>query len=234
MSLSQDARALLERYRAEPYDLEPLGHYQRWAMSFFMQPANLLNPHVDTTLQLDVTRARELYEREFAGVPGASFSAFLTWRLLATLTDHPAFGLRCIDGSWYLLRNPGLYIPVAVGGRERFCDVLLEDVVGLDWTSFVDRYRAGIDAARSGRFTPVSDLQFALSTFIGSLPGLRFTGLTLHAVHHGTTKPFFYFGQRYALGDRLQVPFAVKLHHSTGDLYVLDLMVQDFTNRLNA
>jgi chloramphenicol O-acetyltransferase type A len=228
VSPSPDLSAVLERFHAEPYELESLGHYQRWAMPFFVQPANLINPHIDTALQLDVTQTRELYERDHAAVPGASFTAFLTWKLLATLDRHPAFNLRYAEGSWYLLRNPGLYIPVAIGGRERFCDFLLDDICGLDFPRFVARYRDGVDRAHRGHFQPISAVEFALSTFIGNLPGLRFTALTLHAVNHDVTKPFFYFGQRYTLDGRLLVPFAVKMHHSTGDLHLLDQLVQDF------
>ncbi|NJK33026.1 MAG: hypothetical protein HC927_11780 [Deltaproteobacteria bacterium] len=235
--MSPEANALLARYQAEPYSLEPLGAYERWALGFFVEPGNLLNPHLDTTLQLDVTDARARYEAEHASATGASFSAFLTWSLLDTLREHPAFNLRLVEGNWYLLRNPSLYFPVAVGGRQRFCDVLLDDVVGLAWSEFAARYRAGVERAMQGSFAPVSDLEFLLSTFVGNLPGLRFTGLTLHSVVHAHTKPFFYFGRRYysaggsAAGERLLVPFAAKLHHATSDLYVLDRLIQDLARR---
>lgn len=222
---------LLERYRAEPYELQGLGAYERWALPFFQDPGNSPNPYLDITLQLEVTAARALYERSYAAEPGASFTAFLTWKLLHTLKEHTAFNLRCVEGTWYLLRNPPLFFPIAVGGKERFAEALIEGVYGMEWPAFMAAWRQAVDEARAGQGRLIRQGEFMLSVFIGNVPGLRFTGLTLHSPKPDMSKPFFYFGQRYTQEGRLRVPFAAKVHHSSGDLYVLDLLVQDFLRR---
>lgn len=61
-----------------------------------------------------VSAARQAYERDHAEAPGVSFTAYLTWTLFQTLRGHPAFNLRLVEGSWYLLRKPPL-------GRCRLC-----------------------------------------------------------------------------------------------------------------
>ncbi len=224
-------QALLQRYQAEPYAPSPQSAYEQWALSFFRDPHRVPNPYLDLTLQLDVSGARAHYERGPAQAPGASFTAFLYWQLLATLAHHPAFDLRCVEERWYRLRNPPLFFPVAVGGPQRFTEVLLEDVRGRGWREFASQYRSAVDGARGGECWQVSAEHFVVSTFIGNLPGLRFSSLVLHTPDPAHGVPFFYFGQRYTEGGRMLVPFAAKLHHANADPYVLEQLVRDFLAR---
>lgn len=222
---------LLQRYQAEPYEPSPQSSYEKWALSFFRDTRRVLNPYIDITLQLDVSEARSFYERGHADAPGASFTAFLYWKLLSTLSHHPAFDLRCVEDRWYQLRNPPLFFPVAVGGPQRFAEVLIENVRGMEWREFVEQYRTAVDRARGGHSLKVSAEHFVVSTLIGNLPGLRFSGLSFstpdpaHGVHG------FYFGQRYTEGERVLVPFAAMLHHANADPYVLEQLVRDFLAR---
>ena len=67
---------------------------------------------------------------------------------------------------------------------------------------------------------------------IGNLPNLQFTGLNLHwRQSHISAAPWFYFGKRYWQNDKLLIPFAVKLHHSCNDPFVLNLLMEDFNKR---
>ena len=36
--------------------------------------------------------------------------------------------MRLVDDQWYILDNPPVIIPVAIGGKERFKELFLEDI----------------------------------------------------------------------------------------------------------
>lgn len=55
---------------------------------------------------------------------------------------------------------------------------------------------------------------FCHAHFMGNLPNLRFSGLTLHWRADQTLgQRSFYFGQRYDEGVRKLIPLAVRMHH---------------------
>lgn len=137
----------------------------------------------------------------------------------ANLAAHPSLNLRWLDGVWYVLRNPPIYIPVAVGAEARFREIVLEDVYQQSYPDFLENYLRRLHEARQADFKPAntSDV-FRYAHFMGNLPYLRFTGLTLHwRADQMVGQGFFYFGQRYTEGTRLMVPLAVKLHHACAD-----------------
>ncbi|WP_040566015.1 CatA-like O-acetyltransferase [Magnetospirillum molischianum] len=218
------------RYCAERVDPADFPGWLGWSLEFFSGPA-LQNPHVDVTFQLDVTQAWARYQRlSRQDPPPPSFFSFLVWNLAQTLARHPSFNLRRIDDDWYLLRNPPIFIPVAVGGDARFQSLVLDDAYRQDLATFSACYRDRLAQARSpgGGPSAASDT-FVYAHFMGNLPNLRFTGLTLHwRPDQMVGQSFFYFGQRYTDGDRMLIPMSVRLHHSCTDAVVLDQLIEDF------
>ena len=169
------------KYHPEHVNPEQLGEWMRWSLSFFSEPV-LQNPHLDVTLQWDVTLAYAAYQRQKARDNGrGTFFAFLVWHLAQTLSDHPAFNLRRINNAWYRVHNPPIFIPVALGGPARFSEMVLEDVYRQDYPTFLDRYLEQLQAARQPDFQQqITSAEIQFAHFMGNLPYLRFTGLTLH------------------------------------------------------
>lgn len=230
-------------YQAEPIDPALLAGWLDWSLPFFNAPV-LQNPHVDLTLQLDVTAAFAQYLRDKAGtasgiapwIQPVSFFAFLVWHLAQTLAQHPSFNLRCVDGVWVQLRNPPIFIPVAVGGAARFRDLVLENVYQQDYPTFLENYRQQLALARSPEGAPPSaSSAFCHAHLMGNLPDLRFSGLTLHwRADQMIGQSSFYFGQRYEQGGRTLIPLAVRMHHSCTDPFVLNALIADFNRRFVA
>ena len=226
-------------YLPEPINPATLAGWLGWSLPFFSAPV-LQNPHIDLTLQLDVTEAFAHYQRSQSESESgqhdgaaASFFAFLVWHLAQTLAQHPSFNLRCVDGQWVRLHNPPVFIPVAVGGAVRFRDLVLENVYQQDYPAFLANYRTLLALARSpGGAPPVAHEAFSLAHFMGNLPNLRFSGLTLHwRADQMIGQSSFYFGQRYDQGGRKLIPLAVRMHHSCTDPFVLNAVITDFQNR---
>jgi len=216
----------------EAYGLRRLTSQERqgwldWSLDFFTDPALPQAPYLDITLTLDLTRA---WTRHNAARPhGASFFAWLSWSLLQTLERHPCFRLRQLEGSWWVVENPPLVVPVAVGGRQRFVELVLPDAIGSSWESFAARYASQLAGLRSGVVQRADWTAYNLGVFFGNLPHLPFTGFTLHS--HGGDAPgrcAFYGGQRQWQGERLLMPLAVKLHHASSDPWVLDQLLADW------
>jgi len=223
-------------YAPERVDPADFPGWLGWALEFFSD-SSLQNPHVDVTLQLDVTQAWARYEAAPQHPPPESFFSFLLWHLAQTLARHPSFNLRKIDGTWYRLGNPPIFIPVAVGGDARFQSLVLDDVYRQDFATFSAVYRERLAQARAPRQgegeAEASDV-FRYAHFIGNLPNLRFTGLTLHwRPEQMVGQSFFYFGQRYTEGGRMLIPLSVRLHHSCTDPFVLNQLIEDFSRRFD-
>lgn len=229
--VSTQAEAL-KRYGAQRVDTEALTGYPRWAQGFFVDPERVPNPYLDLTLQQDITEGAAHYRTHYAAVLGASLTAYLSWCLMRTLQRHPAFRLRFVEGTWYELARPPLIFPVAVGGAQRFTEVLIEDAAPLSFTDFAQAYRSGIDSGLSGKGYLIESERFSLAQFIGNLPKLRFSALTLHHTQPACAAPIFYFGQRYPEADRLLMPLASKLHHGNTDPFVLEALLSDFNRTL--
>lgn len=225
-----------ERYKPERVDPEQLGGWLSWSLDFFTEPV-LQNPYLDVTLQQNVTAAYAAYQASKDELAGqGTFFAYLVWHLAQTLAAHPSMNLRWIDGHWYLLRNPSIFIPVAIGGKERFRGMVLDDVYQQSYPDFVDNYARQLQQARQPevRHNDTSEV-FRYAQFMGNLPYLRFSGLTLHwRPDQMLGQSYFYFGQRYQEGDRLMIPLAAKLHHACTDPLMLNELLRDFANRFAA
>lgn len=228
-----------ESYLPEPIEPAMLTGWLGWSLKFFSEPV-LQNPHIDLSLQLDVTNAFSQYRNPSSPeVEQVSFFAFMIWHLAQTLARHPSFNLRCVNGDWFVLRNPPIFVPVAVGGDVRFRDLVLENVYQQDYPTFLKNYRQQLALARSSEGvpspasdTPSTSTAFCFAHFMGNLPNLRFSGLTLHwRADQMIGQSSFYFGQRYHDGTRTMIPLAVKMHHGCTDAFVLNALIDDFNRR---
>lgn len=216
-----------EKYKPRLLTEKEKEGYFNWSLDFFTKKDVWQNPTIDLTLQLDVTNAYKIYEK--VKNKESTFFAFLLWHLVTTLPKHFSFNLRLVEQDWYIIENPPVVIPVAVGGEERFKEIVLENVVNSNYDDFISKYRLQLNLIRQGGGKRVNDLTFLLSYFVGNLPNLRFTGLTLHwQKNYIEGQPMFYFGQRYWQNNQLYIPLAVKLHHSVTDPFVYDLLIHDF------
>ncbi|NES65010.1 MAG: hypothetical protein F6K24_06990, partial [Okeania sp. SIO2D1] len=74
-----------------------------------------------------------------------SFQSYLVWNLVKALSLEWTFNTRKIDEEWYVFKNLPVYFPVAIGGEDRFKDVIINDVIFMDWTKFCRVYRDSID-----------------------------------------------------------------------------------------
>lgn len=219
----------LERFQAEPLELSKLGHYEKWALANFHDSEKFVSPNLSLTLGLDITGARSVYESRFTA-PGSSFTAYLIFQLIQALKRHDCFNYRDIDGRWYVLKNPPVFIPVATGGTDRFREIYLEDAFLMDWSAFRERYRADLGQALQGRACAVGAEEgfYELAVMIGNLPHTAFTAFHLHQAVRNTGRPVFYFGERHETGGELRVPLSVTLDHSNTDPFVCDLLLKDY------
>lgn len=226
--------AILNRFAGEPLDKQALSAYETWALGHFHNRAEVASPQLEVTLQLDLCAAEAAFRSTYADAPGASLTAYLYWRLLEALELHPCFTWRCLDGRWYSFNNLPLYFPVAVGGRERFNDVLLENPFRLDWPVFCRRYHAAVAGVLQLRipFDPIGSAVWDIAVFIGNLPNLQFTAFSIHTQTVSTGRPAFYFGKRYQLEGKLQLPLYVQFDHANTDPYVLNLFLEDYERLL--
>jgi len=128
-----DTKTLLDRYDGRPLNIEELSTFEKWALDYFDNPEFIVDPTLEVTLELDITKANANYRAKHASIDGASFTAYLTYNLFKTVGAHYSFKCRCFDGKWYIFDNAPLMLPVATGDKERFSDVLIEDVHAMDW-----------------------------------------------------------------------------------------------------
>lgn len=228
-------KVIPERYKPEPLSPEQLGSWLSWSLGFFTEPV-LQNPYLDVTLQQDVTAAHSAYQAGKAQFAGrGTFFAYLVWHLAQTLAAHPSMNLRWIDGQWYLLRNPPIFIPVAVGGEERFRAMVLDDVYQQSYPDFLDNYLRQLQRARQSTDQAETSGVFRYAQLIGNLPYLRFSALTLHwRPDQMVGQSYFYFGQRYREDNRLLIPLAAKLHHACTDPLLLNELLSDLAKRFSA
>lgn len=222
---------LLQRFQAEPLSDALRQGWMEWSLDFFTDRSLLQCPYLDITLQLDVTDAYHGYRRQAVQ---SSFFAFLIWHLAQQLSGMPEFNLRLVDGRWYLLRNPPIFVPVAVGGQARFQDMLLENAYRQDYDNFARYYAERLQAARAGLLArEEAGRCYFYSHLMGNLPYLSFTAMTLHWQQAIEGHSSFYFGKRYFSGERLLIPLAVKLHHAVADPLMLNQLLQGFAQRFS-
>lgn len=218
------------KYEPQLIDAKTQEGWLKWSLDFFTDPNVLQVPYLDITIQLDVTNAYTAYSAR--QISEETFFAFLLWHLAQTLAAHPSFNMRFVDNQWYILQNPPIVVPVAVGGKERFWEVTLQNVSKISYEEFLRQYRLKVDRARNCQGSRVNFQDFCLAHSFANLPNLQFTGLTLHwRSNQMLGQAFFYFGRRYEKENRLLIPLATKLHHSCADPFVLDLLLRDFNKR---
>ncbi|MFO7630747.1 MAG: CatA-like O-acetyltransferase [Prochlorococcaceae cyanobacterium] len=219
--------AALNSYRLRALTAEERQGWLEWSLDFFTDPHTPQLPYLDITLALDVSRAWQRHDANRKD--GASFFAWLTWSLLQTLAKHTSFLMRKLDGEWWVVENPPLVVPVAVGGAQRFVELVLPDGIGSSWESYAASYAEQLGCLRAGVVQRADWNAFSLGVLFGNLPNLAFTGLTLHSHSDDAAgRCSFYAGQRQWQGDRLVMPLAVKLHHATSDPWVLDQLLKDW------
>lgn len=207
--------------------------YLDWSLAFFTDQSLLQIPYLDLTVQLDVTQAYQHYQGQ--SVAGSSFFSFLLWHWMQCLRSNWGFQLRYVNQQWYVLENPPVMVSVAIGGKERFSEMLLENSFSLDYAEFSQVYRQRLDMIRSGHPQRADYQTFCLATIFGNLPNLQFSGLTIHYRHEVIQgQPWFYFGKRYWVNDKLLIPLCVKMHHANSDPFVLDQLISQFNARFTA
>jgi chloramphenicol O-acetyltransferase type A len=220
----------LNAWGCRPLDDAEKAGYLDWSLDFFTDGAVQQDPFVDVTLQLEISDAYADYTA--LALPGLTFFSFLIWHLAQALQGQLDFKLRKIKGQWWVLENAPIVVPVALGGKMRFAELLLQNVSQQSLEQFAGQYRNALDAARAG-FAPRMDPQtFSTACFVGNLPQLQFTALNLHwRKSEVECQPSFYFGKRYVQGERLMIPLSIKLHHACTDLLVLNSLIDVFRRR---
>ena len=68
-----DLQEALEKYQGTKLNLDELSKYQQWAFCYFHNEEFVLNPNLSITIQLELVKPREVYERSFQNAQGASF-----------------------------------------------------------------------------------------------------------------------------------------------------------------
>ncbi len=221
----------LAEWGCRPLSQAEKAGYLAWSLDFFTDSTVEQDPFVDLTLQLDVTEAYASYQRQ--ALPGLSFFSYLIWHLAQAMQGQLGFKLRKIDGTWQVLENAPIVVPVAVGGEMRFRELLLRDVSRQSLAGFAAHYRKQLDAARAGEGERMAPLTFLSACLIGNLPNLQFTAMNLHWRKSDIQcQPCFYFGRRYQQDGRLLIPLAAKLHHACTDPFVLNALIEDFLQRV--
>lgn len=221
----------LEQYQGRKLNFDEVSKYQKWAFPFFHKEEFVLDPNLSMTLQLDLRNAREIYEMSFQNSKGASLQAYLVYNLVKALSLEWTFSTRKIDQDWYIFKNLPVYFPIAVGGKNRFKEVIINDVSLMDWTKFSIVYRNSIDNHKIdiGSLPP---LVWEISHFIGNLPNLNFTSFQIHRGNLKTGRPIFYFGQRNNSHQKLTVPLSITFDHANTDPYVLNRLMQTYQELL--
>ncbi len=165
---------LLTKFKAVPVDATKLGHYVQWALQYFHDYTQCTNPELSITLSLDITDLRKDYDQNFSATIGASFTAYLSWRIVQAVKEIPEFNFRDVDGRWYELKNPPAYFPISTQNEERLGDFYVENSFNLDWEEFCREYRKGIEETRAGISPKVGEIAtwWSNALFIGNLPHL--------------------------------------------------------------
>ncbi len=202
-----------------------LGEWESWALDFFHNKDYIKDPWLQITIRLDITKARENYLSNYKSTQFASFTAFLTWKLIKAMDDHPWSRTRKINGEWYCFDNLPLFFPVAVGGSKRFFEPVVFNSVESEWAVFCKNWREAISGENPNK---LDHGLWSLSHFIGNLPNLDFTAFTLHKGVDDTARPFFYFGQRTENNGTYTIPLSINFDHANSDPFVINQLMETF------
>jgi len=229
--LADEQHRLINCYAGVLLKPEQLSEYQRWALEFFHEPQYVANPNLAITLQLDITTAYASYNNSICR---KSFTAYLIWKLIQSLKQHPCFNYRRIGTQWYDFKNLPLFFPVATGRAERFGEVLIENVRKMDWQTFSNIYRNEVNAIANTDtlYTATDTFTWSVADFIGNLPKLRFSALSLQRPAEPNGRPIFYFGQRYLKDGVQQVALSITFDHANTDPVLLNHLIDTYTQQL--
>jgi chloramphenicol O-acetyltransferase type A len=170
-----------DKYQPRFLDCEAKEGHLNWSLNFFTDLGTIQSPYVDITIQLDVTDAYKFYKLDMT--EGETFFCFLIWNLIQTLKNHICFNLRFFQNQWFILDNPPVMVPVAVGGKQRFWEILRENVSQIGYQEFVTQYRHKLDEARIERGKRVRSEDFVTFLFFRKFtqPSVYWIDLTLAA-----------------------------------------------------
>lgn len=213
-------------------EVDDASSYESWAMNYFHDKEIVQNPYLNMTVDVDLTDARKVYEKDYRAIQGASFQAYIIWNLLKALQEKSIFNTRKIGDKWYRFDNLPVFMPIAIGGDLRFKDALIYDTQGIDWPYFVKKYRQSIDNENNKLETLPQNI-WSLCTFIGNLPDMLFKSFTMHHNKLNAGRPFFYFGQRNLDKDRLFIPMSITFDHANSDPFVLNQLLKSFIEHMN-
>jgi len=180
-------------------------------------------PYFNVCVQLDVTRLVALCKRE-------GFSSFLAYHYLALKNANE------IQEFHYRLRKDGVVIHEVIHGgstlllpNETFSFVYFD--YDSDFRTFTSKAERTINDIRSGdgEFLPRDDHD-ALIHFT-TLPWISFTSFS-HARNWGRedSVPKIAFGRFTRIGETVQLPMSVEVHHALMD----GLHVGRFVNKMEA
>ena len=222
-----------DQYEVIPLDTAQLeGNYQPWALNYFTNPELVPNPYLDITILLDISSTVVDWQQQIFQ-QGGTLTGWLVWNLLQALKTFTCFQWRYINGQWFEVKNPPLFSPIVVDKVDRFASLIIENPFKLSWPEFAFHWTESKQRLqRDGNFANNDTLVFGFSHFIGNLPHLYFTGLSLH-YPTSFCQPFFYLGQRRCDGQGVTtMPLAAKLHHASADPYLFELLLQKYLQYL--
>ena len=215
----------LKQWQAKKVDDSSLSEWEAFALDFFHKKEYINDPWLQLTIRLDITKARDNYLKNFKPTKHASFTAWLTWSLVKAMDDHPWSRSRKVDGEWYYFDNLPLFFPVAVGGSKRFFEPVIYDAAISSWEDFCKNWNNAVKGENPNK---LDHAIWSLAHFIGNLPNLDFTSFTLHKGTDETARPFFYFGQRTANGERYTIPLSINFDHSNADPFVINQLIESY------
>lgn len=212
-----------------PIDLTKLSSYESWALKFFSNPNEVLNPNLNLTIQFSIKDTQNHYIKYYKN-QYSSFTSYLTWKLLQSIKEIPELSFRCVENQWFYCESMPLIFPVALETKERFSEVVIEKAMFLNWNDFSQIYKNNIDEIKNNingelERKPIDKQTWLLSHFIGNLPYIAFTSFNLHSCLPFSGKPMFYFGKRSI--DNL--PISITFDHSNADPYLINKLLGIFS-----
>jgi chloramphenicol O-acetyltransferase len=70
---------------------------------------------------------------------------------------------------------------------------------------------------------------WSLANFIGNLPYLQLSSLTLHRALPEVGRPLFHLGQSYNVLDREYLPLAINFDHANADPFIINQLLTEFS-----
>ncbi|GAL20382.1 hypothetical protein JCM19235_3384 [Vibrio maritimus] len=210
--------------------------YEKWSLSFFHDKEIISDPMLEMTIHLDITSILQNFRQYQSRSFDASFNAFLIWCLVKSASNQKEFRYRKIEGNWFLFEHLPVYIPIAIGGDARFGNMNLQPPTKMSLKQFLSHYREELNTILEGKSRPfeVEDSKlWGLSWFVGNLPNIDFSSLSLHKSNIPSGRPLFYFGKRKEVEGKVTIPMFISFDHSNLDPLLVSQFVSDFEDRLS-